>query len=303
LEAGEKQTVVVYGTSLTAVGAWADQLRTVLEQNYPGQITLINSAQGGSNSEWGRKSFDERVIQKKPDTMFIEFAINDAVAGRNVSVEKARENLEDMIDRLLAAQPDCEIILMTMDPAVSHHADRRPDLTTYYQMYRDVAKERGFLLIDHCPNWEKLLNEDPGLFIQYVPDGIHPVRDGALHVIMPAMMSALGLKKGKPELNEQTPCWNYLFGMMDKLEERDRKVTRLEYNLYWQQQFAKSDVDKDGALITDEYKPAVLFKHIDVDNNGMNTLAEYQTIYAPYFERFDTNADGVLDNTEIWKVK
>ncbi|WP_168432907.1 sialate O-acetylesterase [Pontiella sulfatireligans] len=303
LEAGEKQTVVVYGTSLTAVGAWVDQLRAVLEQNYPGQITLINSARGGSNSEWGRKSFDERVIQKKPDTMFIEFAINDAVASRKVSVEKARENLEDMIDRLLAAQPDCKIILMTMDPAVSHHADRRPDLVTYYQMYRDVAKARGFLLIDHYPNWEKLLNEDPGLFIQYVPDGIHPVRDGALQVIMPAMMSALGLKKGKPELNEQTPCWNYLFGMMDKLEERDRKVTRSEYNLYWKQQFAKSDADKDGALIADEYKSAVLFKHIDADNDGTITLEEYLATYAPFFGPHDANSDGKLVQGEIWKVK
>jgi len=62
LEAGEKATVVTYGTSLTKVGAWPDQLRAVLEQNYPGQITLINSAQGGSNSEWGRKAFDEKVI-------------------------------------------------------------------------------------------------------------------------------------------------------------------------------------------------------------------------------------------------
>jgi lysophospholipase L1-like esterase len=156
LEAGKKQTVVTYGTSLTRIGAWPDQLRAVLEQNYPGQITLTNSAQGGSNSEWGRKSFEERVIQKKPDTMIIEFAINDSVAKRNVTVAKAQKNLEEMIDRLLKSNPDAEIILMAMNPCVGLHKARRPDLTTYYQMYHDVAKAHGFMLIDHYPAWEKI---------------------------------------------------------------------------------------------------------------------------------------------------
>ena len=303
LETGEKQTVVVYGTSLTKVGAWPDQLRAVLEQNYPGQVTLINSAQGGSNSEWGRKSFDEKVIQKKPDTMFIEFAINDAVAGRKISIEKSRENLEDMIDRLLKSNPDCEIILMTMNPSVAHHGARRPNLAAYYQMYRDVAKQRGFQLIDHYPAWQKLLNEDTGLFISYVMDGIHPVREGSLQVILPTMIRDLGLKQGKPELNERTACWNYLFGMMDKMVKRDKQVTREEYNRYWKKHFGKSDANKDGVLKSDEYKPAVLFKQIDADNDGTVTLDEYLLIYAPAFGRHDANADGVLDATEIWLHK
>ena len=51
LDAGKKQTVVTFGTSLTAVGAWVDQFATVLEQNYPGQAKVINGAQGGANSD------------------------------------------------------------------------------------------------------------------------------------------------------------------------------------------------------------------------------------------------------------
>jgi hypothetical protein len=35
LEAGKKQTLVTFGTSLTAVGAWVDQLRAVLDQQFP----------------------------------------------------------------------------------------------------------------------------------------------------------------------------------------------------------------------------------------------------------------------------
>ena len=47
LDAGKKQTVVTFGTSLTAVGAWVDQFATELEQTYPGQAKVINGAQGG----------------------------------------------------------------------------------------------------------------------------------------------------------------------------------------------------------------------------------------------------------------
>ena len=46
LKQGSKQTVVAYGTSLTKVGAWVDQLRTVFNQQFPGQVNLINGAQG-----------------------------------------------------------------------------------------------------------------------------------------------------------------------------------------------------------------------------------------------------------------
>jgi hypothetical protein len=46
LDAGEKQTVVTYGTSLTAGGAWVAQVREALSKKYPGRLTVINSGQG-----------------------------------------------------------------------------------------------------------------------------------------------------------------------------------------------------------------------------------------------------------------
>lgn len=303
LEAGKKQTVITYGTSLTKVGAWSDQLATVLEQSYPGQVTFINSGQGGSNSDWGSRSFDEKVIQNKPDTIFIEFAINDAVASRKTGVKHARRNLEGMIDQLSIARPGCEIILMVMNPPVGDPMAQRPNLAAYNQMYRDVASKRGFQLIDHYPIWEKLLNEDPGRFMEYVPDGIHPVREGALGVILPTMIKELGLKPGNPELNERAPCWNYLFRMMDKKVLRNQQVSREEYDLFWENHFEKQDVDGDGRLKPDEYKPTGIFKHIDANADGTIGLEEYQEIYAVHFERRDTNSDEKLVEGEIWRVK
>lgn len=303
LETGSRQTVIAYGTSLTKVGAWTDQLATVLEQNYPGQVTFINSAQGGSNSDWGSRSFEEKVIQKKPDTVFIEFAINDAVASRNTSVSHARKNLEGMIDRLLEAQPNCEIILMVMNPPVAFPARQRPNLVAYNQMYRDVARERELQLIDHFPVWEKLLAEDPGRFLQYVPDAIHPVREGALNVILPTMIEALGLAPGKPEQAQSSPCWDYLFRMMDKEVKQDRQVTREEYQQFWEKHFTRLDADENGLIEPEEYQPGGLFQHIDANADKTITPEEYQVEYEIHFKCRDTNSDGILNNGEIWKVK
>ncbi len=149
LDAGHKQTVVTFGTSLTAIGAWGDQVSTALEQAYPGQATVINGAQGGANSDWGIKSFQEKVLKHNPDTVFIEFSVNDAVGRRNTSVDHCRKNLTSFIEQLQAQNPECEIILQVMNVPIGHTATQRPNLAAYNQMYRDVARENGLQQLRH----------------------------------------------------------------------------------------------------------------------------------------------------------
>ena len=196
LESGKQQTIVTYGTSLTAGGAWVKQLQQALDSSYPGKAKVINSGKGAMWSKWGVDNLDKRVIEKNPDTVFIEFAINDAFLRYKTSVKQAQSNLENMIDRILKAHPKCEIILMVMNPPVGVHLERRPKIKDYYQIYREVAKERKFLLIDHYPQWEKILNKDAELFNKYVPDGIHPGPEGCKAVITPHMTKALGVRGG-----------------------------------------------------------------------------------------------------------
>jgi len=206
LNDGKQQTVVTYGTSLTARPGWVSQLREVLNTRYPGQANVINSGQGAKWSTWGVDNLDGRVIEKKPDTVFIEFAINDADLRRKTSVKQAQDNLENMIERILKDNPKCEIILMTMNPPVGKHLELRPRIKEYYQMYRDVAKARDFLLIDHYPEWAKILENDPDLFKKYVPDDIHPTREGCKAVTTPNIIKALGIEaeqKNVPDTSEE----------------------------------------------------------------------------------------------------
>jgi hypothetical protein len=52
-----------------------------------------------------------------PIAFFVEFAINDALTGNNISPQQSRDNLNTMIDRVLENHSGREIILMTMNPA------------------------------------------------------------------------------------------------------------------------------------------------------------------------------------------
>lgn len=196
LQSGNEQVVVAYGTSLTANGAWVGQLEAAIEAQFPEKCTLINSGGAGKNSQWGLEQLERRVLQHKPDSVFIEFSMNDAVARFDISVEAARKNLETMIERILKTNSDCEVILMTMTTGNKYpeeHRSYRKDIEAHYEMYRSVAKERELLLIDHYPQWKALQANDPKLFSKYVPDTIHAKELGYSEVVTPVILKAIGL--------------------------------------------------------------------------------------------------------------
>lgn len=197
LAAGGSRRIVVYGTSLTASGAWVGQLGSWLTANHPGQTVIVNSGLSGRNSADGLAQLQTKVLNHAPDTVFIEFATNDAFrysdGTPSLSVEQARSNLNAMIDAILAHNAGCEVILQTMNPVwdspqgSNSSATLRPHLADYFEMYRDVAADRGLLLIDHFPNWLALLQTDPATYQTLVPDGVHPIAAGYTKIVLPML--------------------------------------------------------------------------------------------------------------------
>ena len=197
LDAGATRRIVAYGTSLTAGGGWVGQLGAWLAADYPGRVTLINSGLSGKNSAEGLAQLQTKVLNQAPDTVFIEFAVNDAFlysdGTPSLSVEQARANLNAMIDAILAHNPACEVILQTMNavwnsPQGSNQsATLRPQLADYYQMYREVAAARGLMLVDHHRNWLALQQTDPATYQTLVPDGVHPTADAYAKIMIPLL--------------------------------------------------------------------------------------------------------------------
>lgn len=206
LAAGLNQTMVTYGTSLTAGGSWPGLTRDWLNSlPYTGKVTLVNSGASGQASPYGVANLTTAVLAYNPNAVFIEFAVNDAYTPYALTLTQCRDNLNSMIDSILAHDAGTEVILQTMNLAWDNplngyqSATLRPNLTQYYQVYRDVATTRSLLLIDHTPNWQTLYGT-PGPSAAYqaaVPDGIHPSAAAESSVMMPTIKEAL-LPGGPP---------------------------------------------------------------------------------------------------------
>lgn len=195
LEKGESLSIVTYGTSLTAGGGWVRQVEQALEREFPGQVKVINTAKGGMNSNWGVENLDERVLSKKPDVVFIEFAVNDAVARFHISVAQARKNLVSMIERIRQVNPKAEIILQVTNPVIDRpkgHDGYRPHLEEMFAMVRDVAKEQKTVLIDHEEAWKHELQSGAEHYHALVPDGLHPNDRAYEQIVTPVILSAIG---------------------------------------------------------------------------------------------------------------
>ncbi len=195
LEAGQKQTLVVYGTSLTAGGAWVKLLQDRFNEKYPKLLTIVNAAQSGQHSTWGAQNVGARVVAKKPDAVLIEFGMNDAVTRFSISKETCRANVTTILDAIQKGNPQCDLIVMTMNCVAGENGAKRPLLPEYYQVYRDIATERKLLLIDHYVNWKAIQDKDAKAFDRLVPDGVHPTAAGAKDVILPEFEKVIFGKK------------------------------------------------------------------------------------------------------------
>lgn len=194
LKAGKEQLVVVYGTSLSSGNngkSWMQEVTDILNSKYGNHLKYRLAGKGGMWSTWGVQHLEDSVISKNPDAVIIEFGINDAFEKYKTSPLLARLNLEFMIDRIRLQNRDCEVILQVMNMPVGKSAGFRPNLTAYYDMYRKVAKKKKLRLIDHYPNWQKILNQGEGYFLTKVPDGIHPNEESGRKIIAPYIVSCL----------------------------------------------------------------------------------------------------------------
>jgi lysophospholipase L1-like esterase len=201
LKAGKPQTVVLYGTSLTAQGAWAGALKEWFQTAYPKQVTVLNTAGPGQCSDWGLQNLGEKVLKHKPDLVFIEFSYNDAHEKFKMSLPKGKENLDAMVKAIHAQNPDTTIVLQIMNigwdaPNGNRSLSVRPQLLAFNENYRVYAKEQELPLLDHFIAWNQLKETKPEIFQSLVSDGSHPTKEGSLLYTWPLVKNWLETARG-----------------------------------------------------------------------------------------------------------
>jgi acyl-CoA thioesterase-1 len=204
LEQGVAQTLCIYGTSLSY--HLAPHLRDALKNQFGDLITVINSGMSGTASRTGLAELRNRVIDHAPDTLLLEFAVNDShtyfhspqALDAGITLQESRANLEEMLDILNVALPSSEVILQTMNPAwdppqSTLPATNRPELDQFYEQYREAAKARGLQILDNYSLWRTIQINDLENFERLIPDGVHPTPHAIKAVLVPHLLKKWGL--------------------------------------------------------------------------------------------------------------
>tara|TARA_R110002096_G_scaffold324349_7_gene518448 strand:- start:6995 stop:7609 length:615 start_codon:yes stop_codon:yes gene_type:complete len=169
--AQEKKNILIFGDSITAgFGIEPQQAFPALIQDRIDSLGLnfnvINAGLSGETSAGGLRRIDW-VLQRTVDVMILELGGNDALRGIDLSTTK--ENLQKIIDKVLAKYPEAEIVVAGMQVP--------PNLGTDYtqqfaSIFPELAKKNELLLIPF------LLEKVGGSTELNQSDGIHPTAKG-----------------------------------------------------------------------------------------------------------------------------
>ncbi len=168
----EKPTILFFGNSLTAgYGLDPDQAFPALIQKKLDSLgydyQVINAGLSGETTASGNTRLDWVLERQSVDIFVLELGGNDGLRG--INPEETQRNLEAMIEKLRAANPDMQIILAGMQAP----PNMGPDFTSQFrQVFKDVAREKNVALIPF------LLEGVAGESDLNLPDGIHPTPKG-----------------------------------------------------------------------------------------------------------------------------
>lgn len=163
----EKKTILFFGDSIAAgYGIEPQQAFPAIIQNKIDSAGLnyevINGGLSGETSAGGLRRIDW-VLQRDIDIIVLELGGNDGLRG--IDLSSTKENLQQIIDKAKAKNPDVEIILAGMQVPPNLGTDYTQE---FQNLYPELAKENNLVLIP-------LILDKVGGKDEYMqPDQIHP---------------------------------------------------------------------------------------------------------------------------------
>jgi hypothetical protein len=202
---GAEIKIAYLGGSITAQPGWRVKSLAYFQKTYPAaKFSEINAAIGGTGSDLGVFRVKQDVLDKKPDLMFVEFAVNDGGA----SPEQIYRCMEGIVRKTWRTLPECDIcfvytLTQTLAPAMlegkfQRSASAMEKIADHYgipsiHMAMEVAKlaKEGKLL------WKAPLpktdeeKEAVGDKFVFAADGTHPHPETGHELYLQAIVRSL----------------------------------------------------------------------------------------------------------------
>ena len=172
----EKKLNIIYiGGSVTVgtggtKGGWRTATTEWFKSEFPdAEITDFNAAIGGTSSMWGLFRTERDVIERSPDLVFIEYAINDLslTGGQSASFVDA------MVRKINTALPYTDIVLVFTTNQGIYGKDSQNLMA-----HRDVAKYYGLPYINVGKKLVEVIENEGSTWDTYMSDWSHPNNEG-----------------------------------------------------------------------------------------------------------------------------
>lgn len=167
----DPKMVLVLGDSLAAgYGLQASQaFPALLQQKIDAlgwDMKVINAGLSGDTSAGGLRRIDW-LLRGRVDVLILELGANDGLRG--IELGSTRANLQGIIDKVKAANPNARIVIagMMVPPNLGQEYTRQ-----FQRMYPELARRNQATLI---PFLLEGVAGEPSLNL---PDGIHPTAQG-----------------------------------------------------------------------------------------------------------------------------
>src|SRR5437588_7917288 len=165
--AAQPKTILVFGDSLS------DGFMLKRSEAYPALLAkklhaaglnfqVINASAAGGTTEGGLERLPAH-LKHRIDIFILELGINDAFRG--LSVDQIQHNLQQIIDRVKARNPNVRVVIAGMQ-LPNYAADDY--VSAFGKMFGDLASRNNAALVPYILQG---VAGDPSLNL---PDGIHP---------------------------------------------------------------------------------------------------------------------------------
>ncbi|MCX6951067.1 MAG: GDSL-type esterase/lipase family protein [Verrucomicrobia bacterium] len=203
---GSEVTIAYFGGSITAQPGWRPKTLAHFRQAFPdAKFHEINAAIGGTGSDLGVFRLKQDVLDRHPDLVLVEFAVNDGGA----SPEQIFRCMEGIVSQIWRAAPDCDIgFVYTLTEALApamlegnfqRSASAMERIADHYGIPSiHLAMEVARLAKDGRLVWKAPLPKTDaekaalGDKVVFAPDAVHPYPETGHELYLQAVVRSLG---------------------------------------------------------------------------------------------------------------
>lgn len=182
-------------------------------------ISLVNTAVGGTTSQWGVETVQDNVISYTPDLVVLAFGMNDGTGG--VPAAQYKANIKSMIDAIRTKIPYCEFVLVA--PMLANPASLFSGLQAdYLPVLRQLSKEySGVAVVDITTPYRRIL--DRKIYADITGNNINHPNDFIIRLYAQSIIKALSPYDIEP-VREEKLAELYTLANPDSYRAEEREL-------------------------------------------------------------------------------